>query len=381
MSKDCYEIITNYSCNYNCLFCSQEKNNFSPSFDEITKEIYFAKKHGFKRIGFSGGESTLVKDLPKIISFSKKAGFNFIRLQTNGFLLSDKEYVNQLVSLGLSYVKFTFLTTNPMINDKLTGVKKSFKKSLLGLRNIIDKKIGVGVNILINSYNYADIEDIVVYFMDFGVSDFVIIYPIYVEMMRENYLKLGVSLPDASKYIIKTLKTAKAYGVLDGFKVLNVPYCLLGDYAERSSDFYKFDTVVSEPGGRKWDIDENVKKNKVKGKICSGCIWFHKCYGVDKNYIDIFGWSGFKKKFNNLEKINMDVNKKIYYTSNEKCIIEILKDSDYLSTAQILKKAKKIPLCIGCKDGSNLVLSLNSLYSKKILSQKFTEGKYLWKLK
>ena len=261
--RDCFEIITNYYCNLGCKFCSQIMSGFSFSNELILKEIYTAKKSGFRRIGFSGGESTLREEISFYIKTARKVGFDFIRLQTNGYLLASSELSHKLIDSGLSYVKFTFLSHKKDIHDLLVSKTGAFEASLKGLKNFINKT-GVGVNILINSKNYKNLKDDIKFFLELGVSDFVIIYPIYTARMYENRGFLKIPISRAFNSIVEVLDMADAYRITGSFKILNIPPCLLGKYAKRSADFYRFNTVVSEPGIGRYDIDEQMKINKIK---------------------------------------------------------------------------------------------------------------------
>ncbi|HOL62845.1 MAG TPA: radical SAM protein [Elusimicrobiales bacterium] len=383
--KDCLEIITNYYCNLNCSFCSQNMTGFNPQTRLILKEIYKAKKEGFKRIGFSGGESTLRKDLPFLIKAASKTGFDFIRLQTNGYKLSEKRYAGKLMESGLTYSKFTFLSHKSLVHDELVGQIGAFEKSFKGLKNFT-RKIGVGVNILLNRYNYKELKKTMTFFWDNDVSDFVIIYPIYVSHMYQNRSKLAVSAQMIGDYLTEVMDMASSFGVLSGIKVLNIPPCLLGKYADRSSDYYKFNTVVCEPGIGKYDVDENVKKNKKKRILCNRCVYFEKCAGVDKNYLKIFGWKEFipvksKTELQNAKSIKNAFYSKSYFTSSERCVLDLLNKNNFLNTEEIIKKSQKSVLCKGCKDGLNVLNALSSLYDKNVVDKKFLKGKYFWKLK
>ena len=89
--RDCCEIILNHACDLGCAFCSQA--DFSPSSlmtpGEAVGHIYRAKKEGFTRLGFSGGEALLRRDLPQLVKAARRVGFKAVRLQTNGLRLAS----------------------------------------------------------------------------------------------------------------------------------------------------------------------------------------------------------------------------------------------------------------------------------------------------
>ncbi len=377
----CYEIILNYNCNAKCLFCSQGSfdKSLNASFNDIAKNIYSAYKKGYRRLGFTGGEPLLRRDIIKIISLAKSIGFSFIRIQTNGIKLADKKFAEQLVEAGLTVCKFSFLSDNPKIHDELVGVKGAWKKAMLGLENLKKLKIRTGTNILINKRNFNRLPEIIYYFLEKGVSNFVIIYPMYIGSMKENYIKLGVSLHKAQKYFINAIKLMEKSGLSDEILFLNVPPCFLKGHESLAIGLERFNTLVTDPSGIKTDLDESAGKTKLRGLVCRNCAFKRKCMGVDRNYIDIWGWSEFcsvKKS----KKITI-YEKKIFFSDNERCFIEILKKKSPITTAEILKLAKNIVLCRDCSDGNAVINAAETLIKKNMVEKVFKKGRYYWALK
>jgi hypothetical protein len=138
-----------------------------------------------------------------------------------------------------------------------------------------------------------------------------------------------------------------------------------------------FNTVVSDPKGNVSDLDKTANSNKIKGDVCKSCIFNKRCSGLDKAYVDIFGWTGIE---NVKRKYSGEGKKKEYFTDNERCMIEILKSDKILSTQEILEKAKNIPLCQDCIDGNAVLNAANKLIKRGIISKSFKKGKYYWKL-
>ncbi|MEA3306465.1 MAG: radical SAM protein [Elusimicrobiota bacterium] len=377
----CYEIILNYNCNAKCLFCSQGSfdKSLNASFNDIAKNIYSAYKKGYRRLGLTGGEPLLRPDIVKIISLAKSIGFDFIRIQTNGIKLSDEKFAKRLADAGLTFCKFSFLSDKAKVHDELVGVKGAWKKAMLGLKNLKKLKVRIGTNVLINRYNFSRLSEIIYFFLEKGISNFVIIYPMYIGSMRENYLKLGVSLDKAQKYFIGAIKLLEKAGLPGEILFLNVPPCFLKGYESLSIGLERFNTLVTEPSGKKTDLDESADKTKLRIPLCRTCAFRKKCSGIDSNYIDIWGWPKFnvpekKKKMNELSK-------KVFFSDNERCFIEILKKKSPVSTKEILKLAKGIVLCRDCSDGNAVIVAAESLIKKKMVKKVFKNGLYFWALK
>ncbi len=379
--NQCYEILLNYSCNASCLFCSQGDydRTIKAPFSEIIKQIYKAKKDGYVKLGLSGGEPTLRNDLVKIIKTATKIGFKFIRIQTNGILLENYEFAKKLVEAGLSFCKFSFTSHIPKLHNMLVKRELAWEKAMKGLENMKQLKVRIGNNILVNKYNIPTIEKTVEFFLDKGVSNFVIIYPIYTGNMYTNKKNLGVSLGECKKHFLNLIKIMEKHNLSDEILFLNVPPCFLDEYYQQAIGLSPFNTLVTSAEGKKINLDEKSDEEKIKGEVCKKCMLYKRCKGVDKKYIEIFGWKDFvplKTKDKKEEKY-IENN---YLTDNEKCLIEILKKKNNIDTQTVLKIAKKIPLCQDCTDGNNVINAAAKLVTKKIIKMEFKKGRYYFSL-
>ena len=379
MPRDCYEIILNHNCDLKCAFCSQA--DFDPAARcapaDAVRRIYTARKAGYTRLGFSGGEALLRADLPRLAAAARKVGFKAVRLQTNGMRLADRRLCERLAAAGLTVCKFTFLGADARVHDALTGRRGSFRRSLAGLDNMLALKLAVGVNLLVTRRNYRGLPKALKFFMDRGVTDFVLIYPIYVGSMRRNWRAVGVPMPEASPWVVKALDLAEAAGLAGGVKALNLPPCVLPGHEEQAVELYRFNTVVSSPSGETWDIDKSVAGGKRRGPPCARCYFRRRCRGVNANYLDLYGWTGLKPVAAKPAK-RRPRPVAGYLNAMEKCFMEVLRLEDGVATARLLELARSIPLCHDCRDGAGVLATGTALERKGLVRKTFKGGRYLW---
>ncbi|OGR45260.1 MAG: hypothetical protein A2X35_03175 [Elusimicrobia bacterium GWA2_61_42] len=381
MAKDCYEIILNHNCDLACRFCSQ--SDFSPgartSAAEAVKRIYGARKAGYKRLGFSGGEALLRRDLPSLVAAARKVGFKAVRLQTNGMKLADAALARSLAKAGLSVCKFTFLGHKPAVHDALTGKAGAFAASLRGLDNMLALRLAVGVNLLITRSNYRSLPAALAFFMRRGVTGFVLIYPRYSGSMLRNYRRHGVPLPQAATFVQKALDLASASGLDGDIKALNMPPCALGRHGGKAVDLYKFNTAIYSPLGFSWDLDKNTAGSKEQGPPCPACSFRKKCRGLDKTYLRLFGWKGIGRAAQT-KQAPPPKPLKGYLNAMESCFMEILKTENRVGTRRVLELAAAIPLCQDCRDGANVLSTGQALEKKGLVRRDFEKGGYIWRL-
>ena len=72
---------------------------------------------------------------------------------------------------------------------------------------------------------------------------------------------------------------------------------------------------------------------------------------------------------------------KVFFSDNERCLMEILKIKKEVSTAEVLKLSKKIVLCRDCSDGNAVMNSAQKLIEKGRVASRFSRGKFYWSLK
>ena len=378
----CYELILNYNCNARCSFCSQgdfDKSLNAP-FETIARNIYSAYKDGYRRLGLTGGEPLIRPDILKVVSLGKSVGFRFIRVQTNGIKLADPVFCRALVKAGLTFCKFSFTTDKPADHDALVGVPGALKKALAGLKNLRKLKIRLGTNILVNELNYRRLPEIIKFYLERGITNFVIICPVYNGAMAANAKKLGVSLPACEPFFEEAVKTMEAAGLPGEILFLNTPPCFLKGREKLAIGLDLFNTLVTDPLGGRTDLDANADAAKVKGHPCRRCALNKKCRGADSHYIDNFGWKGFTpvKKPGVVKKVQ--TSGCVYLSDNEKCLVEILRLKNGASTKEVLALSRNIVLCRDCSDGNAVMTSAASLISKGFVKSTFERGIYRWSL-
>lgn len=377
--NECYEILLNYKCNLNCFFCSQGDYDKTKemSFKEIAKKIYQARKKGFVKLGLSGGEPTIRNDIIEIVKFARKIGFGFIRIQTNGLKLANFDFAKKIKEAGLTYCKFSLTSTESKIHEFLTNAPQSYSRITKAINNMKKLKVRIGNNILITKYNYSKLDKIILKMLDIGVSNFVVIYPLYTGNMLKNYKDLGTPLYKCKSYFKKAVEIMEKYNMSNEILFLNVPPCFLEKNQANIIGLSEFNTLVSSPDRDIVDLDENANSNKIKGKICRKCNLYKKCLGVDREYVKIFGWKGFKPIIDGETKKEGE---KIYLSDDEKCLLEILKKDNNLSVEKIIKLSKNIPLCQNCRDANNIINAATKLSLKKMINIEFKKGKYIFSL-
>lgn len=125
----------NTVCNQRCLICQRWKMRWQKERDKLTldeiKDLVYqlVKDLHVKRFRITSTEPLLRPDLPEIVRYIRQ--FTGCSLVTNGMAMSA-ELARELIRADVSKVRFSIDSPND-VNDKLRGVKGSWKRSKRGI--------------------------------------------------------------------------------------------------------------------------------------------------------------------------------------------------------------------------------------------------------
>lgn len=152
-----------YSCNSNCKICyiiNHCKSKREMSIDTIKEKLKFFKN---KQIYLYGGEPTVRRDLPQIITEIRKSD-NYPILFTNGLKLADMEYLRTLERGGLSHINLSFDGFDENIYTKIRGGKHEYPLKLKALENLRKSKMRVVIQTtLVRGINDDQVKNILNY--------------------------------------------------------------------------------------------------------------------------------------------------------------------------------------------------------------------------
>jgi radical SAM protein with 4Fe4S-binding SPASM domain len=141
------DLALTYRCNNDCSHCYNARPR---RFPELSTLQWFGLldrlwEIGIPHVVFTGGEPTMRNDLPALIAHAERNG-QITGLNTNGRRLSDRGYLDELVSAGLDHVQITLESHDPTIHDQLVQANGAWKQTCAGLRNALDSPLFVMTN-------------------------------------------------------------------------------------------------------------------------------------------------------------------------------------------------------------------------------------------
>ncbi len=318
------EIYTGFGCNLRCVFCyyierlSEEK---IPT-ECLKRELLLARKYGALDVDFTGGEPTIRKDLLKLISFARKLGFRDICIITNGLMLANQSYCEELVKCGLNDVLFSVHGLNET-HDQLTRVPGSFRRITQAIENIKSVGVKFRTNTTVVKHNFKQIPEMSTFFLKLKPTavNFIMFNPWYASGSQKEEVTSRYS--ESAPFLKKSIEMLAPE--IKKITVRYIPFCFMERYEQYVCNFphRKYDTdewshstrfrIESRffwgsilyrmvryrvPLRRFSDIDDLVdhvavtqvqRSLHVKAEECIMCKYYKICDGVKKGYAHLFG--------------------------------------------------------------------------------------------
>lgn len=153
--------ITN-TCNYHCSYCifSSEAKKYENELTtkEVKQAIKDLKENNFTYIKFTGGEPFTRKDMPEILEYASKLGFD-MDISTNASLITD-EIAKKLKSINFPMVHVSLDGNNKNSHEYVRG-ENTFERTLRGIRYLTNNNIYTRIGTVIYKQNEDKLEEIV----------------------------------------------------------------------------------------------------------------------------------------------------------------------------------------------------------------------------
>jgi pyruvate-formate lyase-activating enzyme len=284
-----------FSCNNRCLFCVQgDKRTRYPdkTTDEI-REILTEGRQGAEDVVFTGGEVTIRKDLPELVSHAKELGYRVIQIQTNGRMLSVSSALARLIKAGANEFSPAIHGPSAEVHDALTQAPGSFRQTVKGVQNV--KKLGLPVilNSVICQANHRLLPEMAHLFVALEVDQFQLAFVHALGTAGENFDSVVPRFSEIMPFVHEALSIGRASGVRCMTEA--IPLCFLGPDAGFAAEAIIPATRIVDAQREVPDYTRyRLEVGKAKGPPCAECSLDHVCEGPWREYPENLGWEEFR---------------------------------------------------------------------------------------
>lgn len=286
------------SCNLRCSYCDEPTLPADP----VNAELALAtlgqlRRQGFDHITLSGGEPTLLRQLPRFVRQLRNAGFAWISVATNGYALREPAFAEALVDAGVRELYVSVHGADAEAAATTTGKPaywETLETALANVQSIAGPRIHLGLNHVITTLSIGKLADLAQLARRYGARSLQL-------SLMEQYVPGHAStalMPRLSDF------TGELPGVRDllqeagiSFSVESIPPCHLLGLESHYLDFRRSRTsharVVYQSDGEA-DVVQLTRgasrdMEKVFSSRCDACLYRSHCCGIHHSYMSTHG--------------------------------------------------------------------------------------------
>jgi pyruvate-formate lyase-activating enzyme len=273
-------------CNARCDFCAciGVMADAAPGRELVRRQLVEGFEKGYRNVVFTGGEPTLLPDLPDTIALAREAGFTRVSLQTNGVRLRDEDLARRLAEAGLDQVLMSIHSHRAEVHDAVLKLPGALDDATAGIGHLMKHRVRVWLNFVVHTHNMADLHDFLLWVYRrwertrphwHGHVGVTLSYVAPIGWTLEH-MEIVPRLTDAAPHLARALDLAEAVDLKVRVPGLcGVPLCTMPGY----------ESFLDESrGGAVPRLD-----TRAWVPACEGCGFRDRCSGYWTAYFDRFG--------------------------------------------------------------------------------------------
>ena len=267
------ELLVTSRCNFKCPYCRGMKTEDQGDlmYDDALNILNIWGKERLRNIRFSGGEPLLWPFLNDAVKYCKRyLGINRIAISSNGSSGLDKYF--ELLESGVNDLSISLDSCCSSVGDMLTGGVKAWDRVVENIREL-SKYTYVTVGVVLTDDNIHEVEDIIKFAIDLGVSDVRVIPA----AQKQNYLpNINLTEDIYKKYPILLYRLRN---IVKGKTIRGIDYSdnhkcplVVDDMAVLNGKHYPCIIYLREQGNAIGNITDDVRQQRYE--------WYknHDCY-------------------------------------------------------------------------------------------------------
>ena len=261
------ELIITTRCNFKCPYCRGFKvdDEGDISLDDAKKVLDIWAINGLKNVRFSGGEPTLHKNLPDMVEYAKHLGVERIAISTNGS--NSLSYYKKLHGLGVNDFSISLDGCCSADIDYMTGQsKQSYGKIIINNIRELSKLTYVTVGVVLSKENYNQINHIINFASNLGVSDIRIISAAQDNMLLEEAKRISPEVLNKHPILHYRINNIINGRNVRGLKSTDCTKCHLmkDDCVVANNKHFPCVIYMREGGQPIGDVHEDMRQDRLK---------------------------------------------------------------------------------------------------------------------
>ncbi len=259
-----------YKCNNRCTFCATgTRSQYDGDFDRQRELLVKYRKVGVTLLDFDGGEPTLNPNLLKLISFSRRIGYEKINVTTNARMASYDDFAEKLAKSGATSILTSIHGPDAQTHAQNVGVAEAFDQTCAGVRNIVKfapPGVELGANITVTKSNYKKLRGVCELILDLGLKWF------NIQFLTPFGRATSPINPDTAEAAAEAMKVIDEFEDRIKFQVINLPFCFMPGYERYlMGDMLKLERHMLFVNNDEVNLFDYLRERRVRKPVCEEC--------------------------------------------------------------------------------------------------------------
>ncbi len=277
------DVVLGYDCNLSCAYCTigEAMRRRALSTERVARAIDQAAARGVRDLAFTGGEPTIRDDLPALVRYARRRGFEHVKVASNGLRYAHAAYLDHLVACGVDRFHVSMHAVSD--EDYEATVRRDGAAALrhAAIDHLVARGLDPVADLILEERTYREIRRWIEGLVTRGVRRFALWL---VSLTDANALRAETlpRLVDLAPHLVDAFEAARR----GGYEVtsLHVPRCFLPGHEDHVRH-PGFEGVTVVTPDEVFDLSASRLGGGVKPAACAGCPWLERCPGLRADYV------------------------------------------------------------------------------------------------
>jgi cyclic pyranopterin phosphate synthase len=281
------DVVLGYDCNLGCTYCTitdTMRRRALPT-ERVVAKIDEGARRGYRDIAFTGGEPTIVPELPQLVKYARSRGFEHVKVASNGLRYAYEPYLDLLVKSGVDRFHVSMHARDDAAYERTVRREGTAELRRRGLANLVARGLDPVADLILKEDTYRELDGWIGDLRAAGVGRFAL----WLLSLTDQAAALASELPrmtDLVPYLSRAFDAARS----GGYEVvsLHVPRCFVPRYVDHVRHPGQEDVMVVTP-----DETFELKGSKLSGghfpASCETCRHRAGCCGLRRDYAALHG--------------------------------------------------------------------------------------------
>lgn len=277
------DVVLGYDCNLSCTYCTitDAMRRRALSTERVAREIDRAAARGFRDVAFTGGEPTIRSDLPALVKYARRRGFEHVKIASNGLRYAHAEYLDHLLACGADRFHMSMHAVSDASYEDTVQREGTAALRRAAIANLVARGLDPVADLILKEDTYRDVRAWVSGLAELGIRRFALWLVSLTDKNEGNTAQLP-RISDVAPRVMGAFDDARASG--REVVALHIPRCFLPgyeDHVRHPGD----DLVTVVTPDDVFDLKQSRLSGGVKPEGCAGCRYVNACPGLRPDYI------------------------------------------------------------------------------------------------